>query len=829
MIKDFKKTAIIARDKDISYHEMLLRIERYASVSNTAPGMKTVIVGENREGWIYAFFSVWNNRGIPVPVDASSQPDDIAYILSDCQPSCIWTTTGKRDLVDRAQQIAGTDIQVHIIDNYEREPLADATPSEQSWERGSAVAVIIYTSGTTGSPKGVMLSYDNLQANLYGVCEDIPIFNPSRRTLVLLPVHHILPLMGSIIAPILTGGGVAICPSMSGPDIMETLQRGKIGIFIGVPRLWQTLYNGIKAKIDAHCLTRLLFRICQKAGSRRLSRLVFSSVHKKMGGHIEICVCGGAALDPEIGRGLATLGLEVYEGYGMTETAPIIAFTRPGDYIPGCCGLPLQAVDCRIIDGEICVKGPNVMLGYYNRPEETRQVIDRDGYLHTGDLARIDESGHIFITGRTKEIIVLSNGKNVQPNEIEYKLERYEDIVKEAAVMADGDMLRAIIVPQASWAAGRDDREIEQALKIEILGPYNRSVANYKKVMAVTVWHDDLPRTKLEKLQRYKLHDILDRSQENTPHSRAETQNMTATMPWHDEYLILKRYMEREKHIDVKPSSHIELDLAFDSLDRVSLQGFIEQTFGIEINADNMASYRDVSALAAQIHEQKTRTDVEDADWHTMLVEQTTTAKLPVASFSHRHIARLFHHFLRHHNSLEIHGRENIPASGPVILAPNHQSVLDGPMTMAGIASEHIDDYYFYATEDHVSNSLLRHLASRHNIIIMERKALKTSIMKLAAVLRQQKSIVIFPEGTRSRTAAPGAFKRTFAILSKELGVPVVPVCISGAFEAMPRGRHIPTRHPISITYLPPVTPQPHDTYDDIVSHVHKSISDSLR
>ena len=120
MIKDFKKTAIIARDKDISYHEMLLRIERYASVSNTAPGMKTVIVGENREGWIYAFFSVWNNRGIPVPVDASSQPDDIAYILNDCQPSCIWTTTGKRDLVDRAQQIAGTDIQVHIIDNYER-------------------------------------------------------------------------------------------------------------------------------------------------------------------------------------------------------------------------------------------------------------------------------------------------------------------------------------------------------------------------------------------------------------------------------------------------------------------------------------------------------------------------------------------------------------------------------------------------------------------------------------------------------------------------------------------------------------------------------------
>ncbi|MGM9712586.1 MAG: AMP-binding protein [Prevotella sp.] len=828
MIKDFKKTAIIASDKNISYHELLLRIERYASASNTAPGMKTVIVGENREGWIYAFFSVWNNRGIPVPVDASSTPDDIAYILTDCQPSCIWTTAEKRSLVDKAQQIAGTDIAVHMIDDYEREPLEDAVPSEQEWESGQSVAVIIYTSGTTGSPKGVMLSYDNLQANLYGVCDDIPFFNPSRRTMILLPVHHILPLMGSIIAPILTGGGVAICPSMSGPDIMQTLQRGKISIFIGVPRLWQTLYNGIKAKIDAHLLTRLLFKLCQKAGSRRLSRLVFSSVHKKMGGHIDVCVCGGAALDPEIGRGLAALGLEVYEGYGMTETAPIIAFTRPGDYIPGCCGLPLQAVECRIIDGEICVKGPNVMLGYYNRPEETAQVIDRNGYLHTGDLARLDEKGRIYITGRTKEIIVLSNGKNVQPNEIEYKLERFETIVKEAAVMQDGDMLRAIVVLQPAWEAGRTDSELEQALKHEVLEPYNQSVANYKKVMNITVYHGDLPRTKLEKLQRYKLRDILDGSRRDGETAAVETVDVTADMPWHEEYIILKDYIEREKKLEVKPSSHIELDLAFDSLDRVSLQGFIEQTFGIEVNADTMASYKDIAALASHVHDTKTHTDVEEADWHTMLVGQTTSASLPTASPTHRYLARLFRFMLRRHNSLKIHGIENIPAEGPVILAPNHQSFLDGPMTMAGISWEHIDDYYFYATENHVHNALLRHLASRHNIILMERRALKTSIMKLAAVLRQQKNIVIFPEGTRSRTAEPGQFKRTFAILSKDLDVPIIPVCISGAFEAMPRGRHIPTRHPISITYLPPVMPSAEDTYDDIVNKVRDSIFQGL-
>ena len=146
--------------------------------------------------------------------------------------------------------------------------------------------------------------------------------------------------------------------------------RGKVAIFIGVPRLWQTLYAGIKKKIDEKAVTRILFNICRSVGSRRLSRFVFQSIRKKMGGHIDYCVSGGAALDAEIGKGLRTLGLDVLEGYGMTETAPIITFTRPDDIIPGCVGLPMPSVECKIIDGELCAKGPNVMMGYYNRPEE---------------------------------------------------------------------------------------------------------------------------------------------------------------------------------------------------------------------------------------------------------------------------------------------------------------------------------------------------------------------------------------------------------------------------------------------------------------------------
>ena len=184
---------------------------------------------------------------------------------------------------------------------------------------------------------------------------------------------------------------------------------------------------------------------------------------------------------------MKTIGLDLLEGYGMTECAPIIAFTRPDDIIPGSVGKPLPSDKVEIRNGEIFVKGPNIMLGYYNRPEETREVLDSDGWLRTGDLGTFDDHGRLYITGRSKELIVLPNGKNVQPYEIEFKIEHYDQYVKEAAVVQDGQLLRAIIVPQPAWAADLSDEEVEETLKREVLEPYNLTVVNYKKLMSLFV------------------------------------------------------------------------------------------------------------------------------------------------------------------------------------------------------------------------------------------------------------------------------------------------------------------------------------------------------
>ena len=824
---DLNKIAIIAGSHEVTYGEMLRRVAQFARKTPKGRQTKTVVFSENREGWAYAFFSVWLNEGIAVPVDASSTPGDVAYILRDCQPDAVWVSKEREAVLREAikEAEAESEPSVFLIDDDEclsldGEPMTSVLPwTALSEPDNDNIAVIIYTSGTTGSPKGVMLSYANLKANVNSVSYDVPIYTPQRRALVLLPLHHVLPLMGSLIAPLYMGGGIAISPSLSGPDIMDTLCRGQVGIMIGVPRLWQTLYVGIKKKIDQSAVARMLFALCRVAKFRPLSRLVFRSVRKKMGGHIDYLVSGGAALDREIGEGLRTLGLDVLEGYGMTETAPIIAFTRPGDIIPGCSGLPLPGVDCKLVDGELCVKGPNLMKGYYNRPEETAQVIDSDGYLHTGDLATFDSVGRVTITGRTKEIIVLSNGKNVQPSEIEYKLEKYDALVKEAAVVQDGDMLRAIIVPQPAWSATLTDSEVIARLKREVLEPYNMTVSAYKKIMNVLVYRGELPRTRLDKLQRYKLQAILKEERGARSKEREELRE-----PDFEEYLLLKHFIESEKGITVHASDHVETDLALDSLDKVSLQDFIERTFGTSVGADEMPGFPTVEALARHVAAQKTRMEAEDVDWHQLLHEEADALCLPTADFAYRFISRLFKWYFRLYNTLSIRGQENIPAKGACILAPNHQSFVDGPLTLSGLPWRTLGEYFFYATEEHVRGEKLRRMAAKSNIIVMERANLKNSILKLAKVLREGHRIVIFPEGARTHDGDMVPFKKTFAILAKELEVPIVPVCIRGAYEALPRGSRFMSPKHIEVTYLPQIKPSAGQTYEELSKQTQNAI-----
>ena len=819
MIKELDKPAIITLEREVSFEEMLRRISLFAQVSATKRGDKTIILSENREGWIYAAYSVWANKGVVVPVDASSTVEDVEYVVRDSSPACIWASHKRVETAIAAVKAAGADIPVFTIEDYERADISGYHRADVV-ANSSDLALIMYTSGTTGSPKGVMLSFGNCMANINSVAFEVPIFSSLRRTLILLPLHHILPLMGTLMAPMIIGGGVAISPSMSGPDIMATMQKGKVAIFIGVPRLWQTLITAILYKIKSKWITKALYNMCRKLQWRWLSRTIFSSVRKKMGGNITYCVSGGAALDRDIAVAMKTIGLDLLEGYGMTECAPIIAFTRPDDIVPGSVGKPLPSDKVEIRNGEIFVKGPNIMVGYYNRPEETREVLDADGWLRTGDLGMFDDHGRLYITGRSKELIVLPNGKNVQPYEIEFKIEHYDQYVKEAAVVQDGQLLRAIIVPQPAWAADLSDEDVEETLKREVLEPYNLTVVNYKKLMSLFVYRGDLPRTKLDKLQRFKLTEIINAGIHSAPKEKQFVE------PAFEEYRVIKQYIRQEKKCVVRPTDHLETDLAFDSLDKIGLQGFVEQTFGMELPLERMIAFKNVTELAEYVSDYKTRIEFEKTDWHSILQEPSANVKLPGTSYLGVIFTKFCRWAFKHYFGFQMFGRENIPAQGSFILAANHESYLDGMFVMSAVPNKLIRHTYFVAKEKHVTRPATIYLASKLNVIVLHMSNLKTSIQQLGEVLKRGESIIIFPEGTRTETGKLGEFKKTFAILSVELGVPVIPVTIDGAFEAMPKHQKVPSRSKVTVTVHQPIIPSGYD-YDQLSDATKQAVANA--
>ena len=265
MIKNHgEKTAISFGSNQITYSNFFGKIEKFSSLYELGKGEHAVVYSENRPGWFYAFYSVWMKSGVAIPIDFMATVSEVAYILKDSTPSVVFVSADKRNDMELA--IAQAEILTRIViidesDHFEPELLSANGFTEN---QPNDVAVIIYTSGTTGSPKGVMLTYKNLLANVRPISEIIPIYHPQCRAMVLLPLHHIFPLIGTMVAPMFVGGMSAISPSMTSEDIMGTLQNNKITIIIGVPRLYAAIRKGIVDKINKSSVARMLFGLADR-------------------------------------------------------------------------------------------------------------------------------------------------------------------------------------------------------------------------------------------------------------------------------------------------------------------------------------------------------------------------------------------------------------------------------------------------------------------------------------------------------------------------------------------------------------------------------------
>ncbi|MBV5315196.1 MAG: AMP-binding protein [Prolixibacteraceae bacterium] len=792
-----EKKALITAQGDVTYSQLLKHVEQYARLFQSKGYTKVAIYAENSSAWVYAFYAALQNNCIAIPIDFLASADDVSYIIDDCQPDILFTSYGMAESIAKIDLKTTHKPEVIVFDDI----ILDETFPESQWlapEDNETTAVIIYTSGTTGSPKGVMLSYTNIHENMAGVI-NCKIFIPERQVMIFLPLHHIFPLVGSMITPIYVGCTIPMVPSMQSTDLMKTFTDNEVGVFLGVPRLYELMYRGIKAKIDKSSVGRALLWLVLKTKNRNLGKKIFKKVHQGFGGHLQFMIAGGAALNKEVGHFFYGIGFDILEGFGMTEAAPMITFPRPGRVKIGSTGEALPGLTVEIHDGEIVAKGPSIMKGYYNRPEETAEVII-DGWLHTGDLGHLDKDGFLYITGRKKEIIVLPNGKNINPVEVEMKLEGFSKSIKEAGVFMHNEMLHAVILPDFSFLAENAVEDINQYFREQVISPFNAEMSSYKRIMQFTLITTELPRTRLSKLQRFKLAELL---------IPKENQKSITKEPDSSEYLAIKSFIESQVDMDVLPDHHLVFDISMDSLSKLSLIDYIEKSFGIKFDEEQLLKFPSIRKIAEHIQNNKLFHKTEqESSWSGDLKEDAEVI-LPKTSFLLGPIVSSVRGFFRLFFKFEGKGMENIPA-GPCFFAPNHESKLDAFLVLSYLDKQTLKNTFSYAKKDHVKSGIRKYLASRTNVIVMDlSKDLKHSIQKMAEVVKQGKKILIFPEGTRTLNGEIGKFKKTYTILSTELNIPIVPVAITGAYAAMSSGaKKIKKGEKISIEFLPAIYPE---------------------
>ncbi len=819
MLKNHFKKAAVYQNRSISYQELIQYVYCYSETfKQVANHKKIMIFGENSLEWIYAIYACFKIEAIAIPVDIQSTASEIEYILNDCQPDIVFVTDAQRAYISsiltsfgiNTMLISPSDIDCSNVDNA---PVIDFIPNDLQ-----KTVFIIYTSGTTGSSKGVMLSYENILYNINAVCNEIPIITKERNTMILLSLHHIFPLLGSLIAPLYSGGTVYIAEGLKAEAILNTLNEGKINLIIGVPRLYETLAKGVMEKINARWLTKIIYKIAFSLQNRQFSTFIFKSVHEKFGGHIDYLVSGGAALPKDIAKIFKTLGFYILEGYGMTETSPMISFTHPKKWKIGYAGLPLRGIEIKTENGEICVKGANVMQGYYNRPEETASII-KNGWLHTGDLGIIDKYG-LQLTGRLKDIIVTSNGKNINPDELEVAIIKNSLYIKEVGIFMQDNILQALIYPDMVQVRDKSIEDLPQLIQQEVL-EFNKNISPYKRIKRFHIISEELPKTRLGKIQRFKLKDYII--------NRNQTQQDNPLKNYTEEYLALKEFIEKETGYIANENDHFEIDLAMDSLTRVALIAFIENSFGILLTEEQLNELNTLAALNEYISQKSAKLlHNKNINWKDILSVKLPSFTIPKSGFTHQGMNKfsiiVFKLFYRFRSQ----GVKNIP-DAPCIIVANHQSVLDGLLITSLMKRKMYKKTYFFAKEKHWRSRFMQLMARKNNVILMDiNKNVKEALQKLSYLLDNKKNVIIFPEGTRSKQGMKD-FKEAFAILSKTLNIPVVPVVISGSNKvAYSRIRFPRYLAPIYVEFLPPVFPNDNDNIHTLKLKIQQMIADKV-
>lgn len=826
------------------------------------PGDRVAILADNHPGWVAGYLGIIAAGGTTVPLDTAYHADQVAKLLRDS--GSLLLICDQQHLEVAAAAVAGTDVRI-VLNTRARTPVAPQSSVETDFDTIFAqysdritvvprapedLASLLYTSGTTADPKGVMLTHGNLLAEADAVFAWAHL-GPDDAILGVLPLFHVLSQMANLLLPLVAGTRVAYLSTLNTTELSRALRERRITAFAVVPQFFNLIHERIFREVQQRgAMAGFIFKrltglslFCRRFGFNP-ARLLFRRVHDLFGERMRYLVTGGSRFDPKIAQDFYALGIDVLQAYGLTETCGGAFVNSPGENVIGSVGKPLKGVEGKIIDaqstddgspasGEILIRGPIVMKGYWNRLDATAKVL-KDGWLHTGDLGYFDEHGNLFITGRKKDVIILANGKNVYPEEIEAHYLQ-SPFIKEICVMGldDGgsEKLYAVIVPNFEVLRQRKVVNAKEVIRFDVEG-LSAELASTKRIGGYEIWQEDLPRTTTRKLKRFEIEKRVragkrDGASDELSVSKPLTDEEKSWLEQPDVQPALKiiREYAANNPTTIRPTDNLELDLGLDSMRRVELLVAVQQELGgylEEARLANVYTVRDLvdavreSAASGKTSGERAGSAGTFAGWAVVLREDPTDPEALAAAKSRpvtdtvlfllTRIAKLV---WRMRAPVKVEGLENLPPA-PYLLCSNHQSFIDPLFLLAFLPLRALLHLFAVGTSEIFDTGLMRRVARILRVVVVDPDANLIPAMRAGAYgLRHRMSLILYPEGERSIDGTPKTFKKGAAILSIHLQVPIVPVAIDGVFDAWPRGKPFRRFAPVKIKFGKPIMPFP--------------------
>lgn len=859
---------------------------------------RVAILAANHPRWVAVYLGIIASGRTAVPLDTAFHAGQVRKLLLDSGASLLFCDA--RHFTVAAEAVEGTETGL-VMTSAEAEWTMSTEAqhreqlSPQFWgdldsifeegpgafepivPREDDLAALLYTSGTTADPKGVMLTHANLVGEANAVFGVVTI-GPTDALLGILPMFHVLAQMANLFLPLFNGSRIVYLETLNTTELLRALQERDITAFAVVPQFFYLIHEKIFKEINKRgkfavllvrilmALNRNLRRIGMNAG-----RVFFGKIHATFGKRMRYLVTGGSRFDSAIQRDFYSFGIDVLNAYGLTETSGGAFLNRPGDVVFGSVGPPLPGVEARIVHaqevdegqpsaGEIALRGAIVMKGYWNRPQATAEVL-RDGWLYTGDLGYFDPGGNLFITGRRKEIIVLANGKNIYPEEIEshYLKSPY---VKEICVMPlearagdpTSERLYGVIVPNFEALRERKIVNTKEAIRFDVEA-LSHKITSTKRLGSYDIWQEDLPRTTTRKLKRFEIEKKVREIRLNGGGGAAPIGNQKPLSEEEHAWLerddvkralAIVRESARNQVDTLRPAQNLELDLGLDSMQRVELLNALEQQFNGDVPESQLAatySVRDLvdSVLSSTaIGPSAAKADVTDVTaWTSILDEPVTDPDVlalarnsPVAEVFFFSLGRLIYLCALDRFHLKVRGLENLPPKGPYLLCSNHQSYIDPIVLGSALPWRAFRETFALGTSEIFGQGFMRRLARWLRVVVLDPDANLVPAMRAGAFgLKHGRVLMLYPEGERTDSGNLTMFRKGAAILSIHAQAPIIPIAIDGFYEAWPRHERFPKAANLRVVIGKPILPPSRDeasetAYERLTAELKAKVAD---